>query len=136
MACVFGHFDKDEHYTNFREYVAAHVKHHDGFEDIHALIPDVPLYPYLAKKISLSLESLVFIDWHIALLIQAVLVGQALLHYYLHLAVVELLPITVLVASSILAFQFIWTRRRAAYVVDKANQASSASEGRSDAELE
>jgi hypothetical protein len=136
MARVFGHFDIDEDFENFRNYVANHVKYHEGFEELHKLIPTAPMYPYLARKLRNSLESLICIDWHICLLIMVVLVGQSLVHYFLHIAQVELLPITIAFGCLILAFQFIWTRRRVAYVVDKESQASSREEGRTTKELE
>jgi len=133
---VFGHFHKDVDYHMFREYIAKHVKYHEGFEELHEIIPVAPIYPYLATKLSNSLESMIMIDWRVWLLVQVVLVGQAVMHYYMHVAVVELLPVNIAVGFSILAFQFVWTRRRAAYVVDEAHLVSTRAEGMTTEQLE
>jgi hypothetical protein len=133
---IFGHFHRKEDFDTFRRYIAQHVKYHEGFEGIWELIAKTPIYSYLANKLHENLDWMIVIDWRVWLMVQFVLVLQALAHYYLKLAVIELLPINVLIGICILSCQFAWTRRRCAYVVNPDNCVSSEKEGRTSEELE
>lgn len=132
---AFGCFYEDEQFDNFRDYVSEHVQYHEGFEELYKLMPEIPLYPYLGIKLHDGLAKLIVIHWPVWIMVQIVLLLQACGHYFWHLAVVQLLPVIVVLAFFVLACQYTWTRRRAHYVVDPANQVSSKDEGRSLLEL-
>jgi hypothetical protein len=133
---IFGSFYDDSHFDVLRQYVSEHVRYHEGFEELYTIIPEMPLYPYLAVKLHDNLEKLIVIDWRVWLIVQIILIWQASAHYFYHVAVVEILPVTVGIAVILLTCQFIWTNRRARYVINPANTTSSPDEGRTSEQLE
>jgi len=118
MRWVFGHFDTADDYSHLKNCVATELKSSLG-DSLAKVLPVVPIYPYIAVKLERGLSTLIMIDWPVWLMVEVVLVIQALVHYYLHQAVVELLPFTIVITCTILLLQFAWTRGRVAHVTDR-----------------
>lgn len=120
MRLVVGHFDVDADYMHLKHCVAEQLQKPLGSLHYSAL-PELPIYPYIAMKLQRALEDMIVIDWRVWVMVQVVLVVQALIHYYGHVAVMELLPFSIAFCVVILTCQFVWTRRMASYVVDPKN---------------
>mmetsp|Transcript_36561 Transcript_36561/g.67350 ORF Transcript_36561/g.67350 Transcript_36561/m.67350 type:complete len:2044 (+) Transcript_36561:177-6308(+) len=124
-----GCFNKKEDFVNLHKYFVAKLAKIDEFMD-----PDeegiplfervkAPLYPYFAQIIQNSCKKMIMIDWRVWLMVEVCLLLQALVHYYLHKGVIEILPFTIGAGVILLSAQYMWTRRAAAYVVNPATVA-------------
>mmetsp|Transcript_141440 Transcript_141440/g.244406 ORF Transcript_141440/g.244406 Transcript_141440/m.244406 type:complete len:948 (+) Transcript_141440:74-2917(+) len=120
-----GRFDKAEDFEKLKRYLSVHLSHVDGFnakrqtgEPLYKILLEAPVYPYLALMLQENITRMMCIDWKGWVFVQIVLVIQALLHFYLNISVIQLLPFTVSFGIALLALQHAWTCKQAAYVTD------------------